>query len=101
MSASNELHTRLNALRVANGLKARKHPISIEKMNAEIASYEPANDRTSWVANLARLHNVDPKVGRALIRRHIGPVTELKQNAKNEQIVADLFVASAQRRRAA
>ena len=73
MSASITLHTRLNALRVSQGLPARKHPLSIAKMEAEIASLEPVEAparNTSEVAEYARAKGINPKVARALLRRH-------------------------------
>jgi hypothetical protein len=70
-STSATLLARLNTLRVANDMKPLKAPKSIASMEADIASLSPANDRTSDVAEYARSKGVDPKVARALLRRHL------------------------------
>ena len=65
------LLTRLNALRVANDMKPLKHAPSKAKMEEAIKALMPKGTREkSPVAEYARSVGVDPKVTRALLRRH-------------------------------
>jgi hypothetical protein len=62
---------RLNELRVANGLKPLKHAPSKAKMAEAIKALTPKGKRaTSKIADYARTKGIDPKISRALFRRH-------------------------------
>jgi len=82
MSVSANLLARLNTLRIDAGMKALKHAPSVDKMNVAIKALSPANDRSSFFANLCREYGVNPKVGRALYRRHIGMVSDFNEGDK-------------------
>jgi hypothetical protein len=69
MSTSATIFARLNELRVANGQKPLKRAGKVEAMNAEIAKLAPKRYR-SPVAAYARELGINPKVARALLRRH-------------------------------
>jgi len=62
------LLARLNDLRTRNDLKPLKHPMPIAKMEKAIADLTP--NTTSEIAEYARSKGVNPKVARALLRRH-------------------------------
>lgn len=97
MSTTSTLLARLNDLRVANGKKALKHPSTVAKMEAEIKALRPKGTReTSPIADLCREFGVDPKVGRALYRRHFGSAKGVTVNDD----VRNLIAASAERRAA-
>jgi hypothetical protein len=65
------LLARLNDLRVANNMKPLKHAPSKAKMEEAIKALTPKGSReTNEVADYARSLNIDPKVTRALLRRH-------------------------------
>lgn len=63
------LLARLNDLRVRNAQKPLKSPLSISKMEEAIKALTP--NTASEVAEYARSKGVDPKVARALLRRHL------------------------------
>jgi len=95
-SASATLLVRLNTLRTAAGLKPLKSPKSIDAMKADIAKLAPKN--TSDFADLCREYNVNPKVGRALYRRHVGMVSEFDaSDAAQVARARELLAASAER----
>ena len=63
------LLARLNDLRAKNDMKPLKSPMSIAKMEEAIAKLTP--NGTSEIAEYARSKGVNPKVARALLRRHL------------------------------
>jgi hypothetical protein len=98
-STSALLLARLNDLRTAAKMSPLKHPLPIAKMNDAIAALTPPPaSRTSFFANLCREYKVDPKVGRNLYRRHIGPVSQFNPNdPKQVEDARRLLAASAAR----
>lgn len=68
MTSTSSLLSRLNVLRIKAGMKPLKHATSAAKMQADIEKLKPA--RTSDVAEYAREKGINPKVARALLRRH-------------------------------
>lgn len=93
------LLTRLNALRVANNMKPLKSwKASNAKLNEAIAALEPKRT-TSPFADICREYDVNPKVGRALYRRHIGPVADFNaDDADDVRAAHELLAQSAQRK---
>lgn len=90
---------RLNTLRTSAGMKPLKSwKASRAKLEEAIAALTPSNDRTSDFADMCREYGVNPKVGRALYRRHVGPVAEYDHNdAKQQKRARELLAASSQR----
>jgi len=88
------LLVRLNDLRTAAGMKPLKAPKSIAAMQDDIKKLAPAN--TSDFADLCREYGVNPKVGRALYRRHVGMVKDYNP-ADHEAKARELLAASATR----
>lgn len=69
MSTSATILARLNELRVANGQKPYAKPLSTAKMNEMIAALAPKR-YVSPIARYAKELGINPKVARALLRRH-------------------------------
>lgn len=88
------LLARLNTLRTAAGMKPLKAPKSLAAMQEDIKKLAPTN--TSDFADLCREYGVNPKVGRALYRRHVGMVKDYDA-AKHEARARELLAASSQR----
>lgn len=93
MSNTATLLARLNVLRVENGKKPiAKWKASVAKLNDAIADLEPVTGTraTSEIADFFREIGVNPKVGRAKLRRHLAkPEDGWKVTAK----VRELFAA--------
>lgn len=88
------LLARLNTLRTAAGMKPLKAPKSLAAMQEDIKKLAPTN--TSDFADLCREYGVNPKVGRALYRRHVGMVKDYDAT-KHEAKARELLAASATR----
>jgi len=93
MSNTSTLLARLNALRADNGKKPiAKWKASVAKLNEAIADLEPVKGAraTSEIADFFREIGVNPKVGRAKLRRHLEkPASGWAVTAK----VRELFAA--------